>query len=210
MSLIILCPPPAALAPPPAQDCPFRLDQIVRFAIGRRAVPAFATEAAIKALATWTPLLEAADSTKIIMTPIFASLVIPSSEGIYTGGGDNSTFNGIPIYQGEGTVRITGQFTGLSPAVVDILETYSQESLASGVGLSNLGLIPINKDGFIFPKNLGLAPIYNWRLASRGSEGLNANDIIPFSFDVLADWFKGFTSVKPSFDPLVDLQNAEA
>lgn len=197
-----ICPKPEALTPMPAQDCPFRLDQIVRMAFGRRAVPAFATEAAMKLLATWTPLIAAADDTKIVISPLFAGFVVPSSEGIFQGGGDNTTFNGLRIYQGENFVTITGQFSNISPAVHAALEELSQYSLASSVGVTDLEIIPFNRLGYAFPNGLDMIPVYNFRVGTRGSEGLNANDIIPFSFDVLPDWDKNLQSVKLGFDPL--------
>lgn len=198
----IICPPPAALASIPAQNCPFRMDQQVRMAFGRRAVPAFATEAAIKLLATWTPLIAATDNTKVVLSPLFAGMVIPGSEGIFVGGGDNTTFNGIREYQGENFVTVTGTFKNMSPAVKDALDLLSQESLASSVGVSNLEIILFNKDGYAAHRNLDFIPIYNFRVGSRGSEGLNANDIHTFSFDLLPNWEKGLTMTKLSFDPL--------
>ncbi len=198
----IICPKPASLTAIPAQTCPFRMDQIVRMAFGRRPVPPFATDAAFKLLATWTPLIAALDDTKIVISPLFAGFVIPSSEGVFTGGGDNTTFNGIRVYHGENFVTVTGNFTNVSPEVYDALALLSQESLASSVGVTNLGFIPFNKNGYGFPKALDFIPMYNWRVGSRGSEGLNADDIVPFSFDLLPDWATGLTSIKPSFDPL--------
>lgn len=198
----IICPAPAALAAIPAQSCPFRMDQIVRFAFGRRAVPAFATEAALKLLATWTTLIAAADNTKVVMSPLFAGMVIPGSEGVFVGGGDNTTFNGIRQYQGEANVTVTGTFTNMSPAVKAALDLLTQESLASAVGVSNLEVVMFNKDGFAATKNLDFIPIYNFRLSSRASEGLNANDVHAFSFDMLPDWETGLQMTKLGFDPL--------
>lgn len=197
-----ICPKPEALTPMPAQDCPFRLDQIVRMAFARRAMPPFVSETTMKLLATWTPLIAASDETKVVISPLFAGFVVPSSEGIFQGGGDNTTFNGLRIYQGENFVTVTGQFSNISPAVHLALTELSQYSLASSVGVTDLGIIPFNKNGYAFPNALDTIPVYNFRVATRGSEGLNANDIIPFSFDVLPEWDKHLQSVKLSFDPL--------
>lgn len=205
MAFELVCPKPAAIADIPDQDCPFRLDQIVRAAFGRRSPGRFTTEANFKLLATWTSLLAATDETKVVMTPIFSSLVIPSSEGLFTGGGDNTTFNGIREYNGENFVTVTGQFKGLSPAVYLALQTLSQYSVPGNIGGTDLGIIPINKNGYSFPggdNGLDFIPVYNFRLGSRGSEGFNAQDIIPFSFDVTADWADHLASIKTTFDIL--------
>ena len=202
MSFEIVCPKPPALADIPAQDCPFRMDQIVRLAFGRRAVPAFATESSIKLLATWTPLLAAADEEKVVLSPIFSGLVIPSSEGLFVGGGDNTTFNGIREYNGENFVTVTGTFKNITPAVFLALQALSQYSIAGNVGATDLGIIPFNTKGFAFPSALDFIPIFNWRVGSRGSEGYNANDIVPFSFDFPAEWADLLQSIKLAFDPL--------
>lgn len=205
MSFIIDCPLPESLTAVPVQDCLFRMDQIVRFAFARRSAPPFATEAAIKLLATWTPLLTAADETKVVMSPIFAGFVIPGSEGQFTGGNDNTTINGVRLYGGEQNVTATGVFSNMSPAVKTALDALTQYSVAGSLGTTDLGLIPINKDGKIFPKNLGFIPIFNFRVGSRGSEGYNANDTHGFSFDLLPNWDEGLLAIEPAFDALVDL-----
>lgn len=202
MSFELVCPKPAALDAIPDQDCPFRMDQIVRLAFGRRAVPAFATEAAIKLLATWTPLVAAVDGTKIVLSPIFSGFVIPSSEGLFVGGGDNSTFNGVREYNGENFVTVTGNFKNITPQVYLALQKLSQYSIAGNIGGTDLGIIPFNKNGFAFPGGLDFIDVFNFRLGSRGSEGYNANDVVPFSFDLTADWADNLQSIKLSFDPL--------
>src|SRR5687768_14263020 len=102
--MILDCPLPAALTAIPASTCPFKLDQIVRLALQRRqpvATPPFATLADIQTLLDWTTLRDAVDATKIVLTPLFAGLTIPESEGQTVGGNDNSTIGGVPEYNGE-------------------------------------------------------------------------------------------------------------
>lgn len=217
--MILQCPLPTALKAITQPTCPFKFDQIVRLALQRRqptATPTFATLVAFQTLANWTTAKAASDSTKIVLTPIFAGLVIPQSEALTTGGGDNSTFNGIREYNGENSITATGVFKNLPPQTKRDLDWLSQESLASAVGVSNLTLVPINKDGYMFPENpvdgAGAAttvyrgiPVYNFRVSSAGSEGFNAPNTNGFSFDLPANWADYITSVKPAFDPLTEI-----
>jgi len=213
------CPLPAALTPVPAQTCPFRFDQIVRLAFQRRqpaSAPPFANLAAIQSLASWQTLLDANDDTKIVLSPIFAGFTIPSSEAQTTGGNDNSTFAGLPEYNGEGSVTCPGVFTNMAPAIKRAMDALTQETLPSSTGLSNLTTYLINRDGYIFEVNpvtaggaVGTAykgiDIYNFRLGSVGSEGFNSKNSNPFSFNMPPNWADYLTSVKPAFDPLTDL-----
>src|SRR5437868_5058144 len=126
------CVRPAALTTISQPGCAFKFDQIVRMLIirGTAAIPF--TETSIKLLATWTPFLTATDDTKIIVTPQFAGLTIPASEGIYEGGNDNSTIDGIEVYKGETAPRATGgTYRNLTPTVKSELKLLSAESDAS-------------------------------------------------------------------------------
>lgn len=212
--MILNCPLPEALTEIPQPSCPFKLDQIVRMAFQRRqpsATPPFATLAELQAIAKWNTYKAATDSTKMVFSPIFAGMVIPPSEGLTTGGNDNSTFNGIPDYNGEGSVTVTGVMKNLPPATKRALDALSQESLAGVTGATNLTVFLFNKDGYSFQENPAAGttyrgiPIYNFRISSVGSEGLNAPNIHNFSFGVPANWADYLTSVKPTFDPLTEL-----
>lgn len=219
--MILSCPLPTALTTIPTQACPFRFDQIVRAFFQRRqpsATPTFATLTAFQTLATWTPLMTAVDSTKVVASPIFSGLVIPRSEAITTGGGDNSTFNGIAEYNGEGSVRVTAQLKNVAPAVKRAMDLLSQESLSGSTGLTNLEVFMVNKDNYAFPVNPMTnavppvattvykgVPIYNFRISSAGSEGFGAPNIHDISWDMPASWADYLASVKPLFDFLTDL-----
>jgi hypothetical protein len=211
--MFIECPLPASLEAIPAQDCPFKLDQIVKAAFQRRqplATPPFATLVDIQTLAEWNTMKAAVDDTKIVISPLFAGLVIPESEPLTTGGNDNTTFNGIPDYNGEGMVTVTGVFKNLAPALKRSLDKLTQESLAGVGGSTNLTLYLFNKDGYSFQTNPSTTlyfgiPIYNFRVSSLGSAGLNAPNTHSFSFSVTADWADRLTSVKPAFDPITEL-----
>lgn len=217
--MILDCPLPAALKAITQPTCPFKFDQIVRMALQRRqptATPPFATLVDIQTLANWTTLKAAVASTKVVVTPIFAGLVIPASEALTSGGGDNSTFAGIREYNGENFVTVTGSFKNLPPISKRDMDYLSQESLAGSTGVSNLTAYFFNRSGYSFQVNPvdagGVAtttyfgvPIYNFRVSSPGSEGYNAPNINTFSFDLNSDWADYLSSVNLAFDPLTEI-----
>jgi hypothetical protein len=225
--MIISCPLPAALRPINIADCPFKIDQLVRMVFQRRQPTAtdadapFATLADIQTLAGWNDFLAATDNTKMVLSPIFANATIPNSEALTTGGNDNTTFNGIRQYNGEGAVTVNGTFYNMASKTKEDLMYLPQESLASIIGVSNLTVYLVNRDGQIIadtypgtpvggpppvaPTLYRGIPIYNFRISSVGSAGFNAPNTHQFSFDLPADWDTRIVSIKPTFDPLVDL-----
>jgi len=211
-TMFLTCPLPGSLTPITPASCPFRFDQIVKLLLFQPGGPSFANADAMKLLATWTPYLSANDDTRIVTTPIFAGFVIPGSEALTTGGNDNSTFNGIPEYNGEGTVTTTGGFRNLPSRPKLDMEKLTQFSLASAVGTTNLQLMMVNKDGYIFYTEsadniIGGIDAYNWRIGSVGSEGFNAPNITPFGFSLIEGWDRYLQVVKPNFNPLTALVN---
>ena len=72
--MICKCPAGAALPDVPAIMCPESFGQVQKVAFQRLTKDdgsknSFTSEKAITALASWTPLLSAADSTKVVVSP---------------------------------------------------------------------------------------------------------------------------------------------
>lgn len=201
------CPLPAALTVIPAFNCGIQFDQIVKIAFQRRqdGDPSFDETDLITAKASWDPLLAAVGATKVVVSPVFTGFTIPASEPLVQGGNDNSTFNGIPEYNGEGSVTPAGQFKNVPVNVLNAMDSLSQESLASSVGKSNLTAFFITKDGMIIHNNGKGFPIYNFRVGTTGSEGFNAKNIAPFSFSLDPYWDRTAVVSDPAFDPLTEL-----
>lgn len=216
--MILNCPLPDSLTDIPQPSCPFKFDQMVRLFFQRRQpsdTPTFATLEDLQDVTVWEDLKAAGDDTKITCSPIFAGMTFPQSEALVTGGNDNTTFSGIRDYNGEGSVTVLGTFKNLAPATKRVLDTLAQESLAGTTGISNLTVYFANKNGYIFCNNPladGVAtttyfgvPVFNFRISSPGSEGLNAPNTNGFSFDMASNWADYLASVLPNFDPLADL-----
>jgi hypothetical protein len=217
----ISCPLPAGLPSIATlvDNCPFKLDQVIRAAFQRNqfGVPTFTAAKPITALASWAELiaLPETDSKRIVISPIFAGLTIPPSEAKYEGGGDNSTPFGQEQYTGEDAIKVAYQYRNLHPDVVSTLRKLSQYSIpVLGVFALTTFLITKNgqivavrvrKDGDVQVAEYTGVAIYNYRVGSRGSEGLNASDIIPAGFGLTAEWDEDIALITPDFNALTAL-----
>lgn len=198
----IVCPKPTALTAIPDNGCGMKFDQIVRLALQRTQDPAsFDGTTLITAEANWDTLIAASGNTKIVKTPIFADLVIPSSEAAEEGGNDNSTVGGVPQYLGENPVKVTGVFRNLLSATKLQLDKLAGESLASN-GVSQIWIYAFNRHGKLISKGNDGIPIYNFRLGTFGSEGYQQDNKCPFSFWLPADWDASVVMTSLAFNPL--------
>ncbi|MCC3156445.1 hypothetical protein LJ737_04305 [Hymenobacter sp. 15J16-1T3B] len=197
------CTRPAALSNVSKQDCPIDFKQIQRIILQRLGFK-FATEAEMKTLAAWTPLLAAADSTKVVLSPFTTGFVIPPSEPTFINENDNNSLNGMGKFTGLNSVKPTGRFVGLESAIWEQMQQFSTESDAA-LGVERLGAYLLNQDGAILHNDLGPIPLANFYVADPGSEGFRAETIIPFGFSLKGGWYKGVQLLQPSFNPLVDL-----
>lgn len=215
--MVIECPKPAAMtALPVAAACPFKFDQILRSGFQRtqpNATPPFNATAPITAKDSWTALMAKSDATKIVVSPVFAGLVIPPSEAIVTGGGDNTTPFGIAEYGGESPVDVAYIYTNQSPAMIAGLRKFSQESIPV-LGTYALTMYWFTKDGGIIynkPKGSAAAdghgvPVFNHRLSTIGSEGLGAGNKNNAGFSLPPYWDETIAMVFPTdWNPLTDL-----
>ncbi len=221
MTFIADCPLPTALTPITAQDCGIIWGQIAGFAVQRidDATNNFTAPGnPITAEVNWNTFAGAADDTKIIYTPFLGSgLTIPKSTANETGGNDNTTIEGIPIYNGEDVVQVTGLFRNLNMTVVDELRLLTDESL-SAIGRTNIGvyLFPeqTDTDNRVIARQLATdsyapIPIYNFRLSSVGTEGFNAQNEYDVTFYLKGRWDDDVDTVSGlDFDPLTKLANA--
>lgn len=205
----VICPKPVALTAIPVSGCPVKFDQFIRMAFQRaqpKATPPFVVATTdITELASWTPLIAAADDEKIVVSPFFAGMEIPQSEEQVEGGNDNSTINGIEVYKGEGFVKVTGQMKGLSKEQYNALRKLSAESVAS-LGTAALTVYLFNRFGQIVSLADQGIPVFNFRISSVGSAGFNAENVYNFSFSLAPEWDANVVMVKPEFDPLTELQ----
>ncbi|GAA3940514.1 hypothetical protein GCM10022406_25640 [Hymenobacter algoricola] len=187
------------------QDCAVNLKQLQRLLLQRyNKVPTFATEAEMKTLAAWEALFDANDDTKVIITPFFQKAVIPSSEAQFGGENSNDTLNGVGTFLGFNPVRLSGEFVGLDSATYEQLDALTAESLAE-LGVARVTAYPVTADGEILAKGLRGIPGFNFTVGSPGTQGFKSQTVFPFGMSFSADWFKGVSVIKPTFNPLTDL-----
>ena len=203
------CPKPDELVEIPLTDCPRgeKWGQINKgaFQLEQLTTPPFLTLAGMQDEANWQTYRGATDATKITLTPLMSSFVIPKSEGIFVGGDDNTTVDGIAEYQGEGVVRATGMFKNISQATYDALKQYSQLSTNENVD-SCLTLYLFNEYNKVGAKknsddSYEGIKIYNFRVSSRGTDGKNTHTMVDFSFDLPEGWDCDFVFEDVNFIP---------
>lgn len=201
MNPLFTCPAPTALATITAQACPERLEQVVRFLIQRKQTTPSFTATSILLAATWTPLLTATDSTKVIKTPLIPGVVIPPGELITEGGNDNSTINGIPRVSAIGFVPVTAQLNDANSATRLALRGLLSES-AIQPGFTNLWCYMVNRFGQIYGKlngsNVEGFPIYNVFAGTAGTEGFGKAGITNFQFALEPGWDDGGALYQPT------------
>ena len=195
MSLLCDCPLGTELTTIPNLDCGEKWDQIVRIAFQRRnaggVLPVFDGTATndIQVEADWNTRIAATDESKIVLTPFFSSLVFPNSESIVNGGGDNGTVFGLGEYNGEDNVSIdTPVFKNLTKEIKQAIDDLACYSLPQ-TGETQLWAYFLNRYNQIINIGNGAlnegVPVYNVRLSSTGSEGLNADNTNVLRFDLV-------------------------
>lgn len=207
MDNLIVCPLPAYLADVPSNDCPTKFDQIQRILFTRLSSTPF-TETDILLEATWTPRMIATDDEKIIGTPKISGMVLPVVEPIKNGGNDNSTIDGVPELVGLGFGAISLQIRNVSSAQAKALRALASES----VGETNLGAYFVNRLGEIIYDLVGTNaqpfPVYNVAVGDIASEGFNANNVLPISFDLPPGWSQNFAMKKITAFNVLTIKNA--
>lgn len=178
-----------------------RINQIARLFFQLLGTP-FANAAAMKLKANWDTLIAASDASKVVFSALCSNTKIAMSKDLGIGGDTNTTYRGIPEYFGEGFSKMGGSFRGKDAASMSSLVDLTEFSLMNSAGSSTLGCYFMNNDGQFFC-NADFSPIqiWNFSLRSRGTEGLNSNDVIDWSIDLAPNWDATIIPVVPSFDP---------
>ena len=198
------CLRPATLPAISAVVCGLNLGQIVALLFQRRqAAPSFATEATLKTLAAWTPLLAAPDDTKVVKSPEFASGKIPGTAPVFLFENSNDSIDGQGVYVGEDPVKAAGTFLSTPPDIITQLKAYEDESRP---GLTNgLTAYLITGDGRIVSSALAGIKITNFHVGSRDLEGFRTLDKNNFGFTLAAGWDRDLVITTPSFDARTQL-----
>lgn len=123
----------------PAITCPESFGQVQKVAFqrltkGDGSKNSFTSEKAITALASWTSLLSAADSTKVVVSPYIQA---PTAEAgaARTFGGGNETLGGIEEIIGREPTPFTGVIRKAPQAVIKALKEMQCESWGDNLGI---------------------------------------------------------------------------
>lgn len=200
------CPAPTALTGIDNEQCGVDLKQIQRIAIQRLGFgfdPNNLTEPNdINELADWQEFQTAEDDSKIVITPLVsADPIIEAGEAITTGGGDNSTLNGVEENEGRNPSNFSCVFKSLSATVETQIKALECER--------SLRVFFILQGGRIAYANIAdVAKGFesqSFFLSDRNNAGFGTKDTFNFRFALKEGWSENLTIVKPNFNPLTEL-----
>lgn len=205
--MICKCPRGAALPDVPAVTCPESFGQIQKVAFQRLyktdgTKNKFATAMDIKLKASWTPLLTAADDTKIVISPYIQA---PTAEGgaARTFGGGNDTLGGIEEIIGREATPFTGVIRKAPQSVIKALKEMQCENVGVYLFDDNgaIGAIAGATAGDYYP-----IPIRALFVGDKTLGGLEAPDSNAIQWVFLPNWSDSLTGLTPTdFNPLTDL-----
>lgn len=209
--MICKCPAGAALPTIPVSTCPESFGQIQKVAFQRLKTDAgvrnsFTTQKAITAKASWTPLLTASDSAKIVLSPYLQAPTAEAGEAITFGGG-NETLGGVEEIIGRNPTPFTSVIRKSPQNVIKALKELQCESYGG-----NLGVYIFDENGAIGaiadPNTAGTyypIPIRSLFIGDKTLGGLEAPDSNAVNWSFLPNWSDDLAIVAPEFNPLTDL-----
>lgn len=213
---ICKCPAAAALPNVPNFTCAENFGQIQKVAFQRLYKDdgeknSFTTTAAIGLKASWTALLSADDSTKVVVSPYIEA---PTSEpgASRTFGGGNETLGGIPLVIGREPSTFSAVLNRNSQKIIKALKELQCEADAM-----NLGVYLFNENGDIGAIQDATTattyypiPIRSLFIGDKMLGGLENPDNNTIQWNFLPNWSDDFAIATPEdFNPLTDLRNAE-
>lgn len=205
--MICKCPKGAALPDIPAVTCPESFGQIQKVAFVRLyktdgTKNKFAKATDIKLKASWSPLLVAADDTKIIISPYIQA---PAAEAgaARTFGGGNDTLGGIEEIIGREATPFTGVIRKAPQTVIKALKDLQCENIGVFLFDENgaIGAIAGTTEGDYFP-----IPIRSFFVGDKTLGGFEAPDSNAIQWSFLPNWSDDLKLIAPTdFNPLTDL-----
>lgn len=199
MADLFTCPVPTALAAAPNPACPVKWDQIVKMLIRRTTGATTVTTATILLTATVSPLLSAADNTKLLVSPYLLDMKFPNNDPLKEGGNDNTTIGGVPRLLGLPFGGVKDAFMeNIAPSSAQAMRALASES-GGTAGVTNLEAFFVTKDGKLICVTasgtlcVGI-PIYNFCVNDVSSEGFSRPNRYYVSFDMAPMWSQ-FTNI---------------
>lgn len=169
------------------QECYDNIGQLYRIGIMKRAgaEPFNSTTQLITAETSWTTAIGLSGDDKLFMTPAFATGIIGGGEAVETDADANESIDGGGIPVSHNTIKITGEFLGLS---VD-----ERQALMSIFGCqSALKVVLIDVNGRAFASadtDPLMIPVVSASMGGKQSGGRNTMARSPFKIEIkVADW----------------------
>jgi hypothetical protein len=150
--MICKCPRAASLPTIEGYECPETFGQIQKVAV-QRLINTDGTKNSIgdpTLLATWTPLLAAADDTKVIVTPYIQNPEAPAGGPRMFGGG-NETLGGIEEVVGSEPTPFTGVFRKVPQTAIKALKQLTCENVGVYLFDENGAIGALLIDGVHYP-----------------------------------------------------------
>lgn len=210
MGLLCGCPTGAALQSVPLSTCLENFGQTqkiifqrLRKADGTKNTFAVAT-ADPTLLASWTPLLAAADGTKVVQSPYVQGVETEPGAARKYGGG-NQTLGGIEIVIGREPTSVTGMILRTKQDTIRALKSYMCEEV---------GIFLVNEHGQIMSGSDGNDPVVNYYpieirglfIGDKKLGGVEEPDSNVIEFSFLPNWSDNAKIITPSdFNALNDL-----
>lgn len=210
MALSCQCPAAAALPNIPKFECSEGFGQIQKIAFQRLStsdgVNKFDNTNAIETLASWTSLLTANDSTKIVISPFVEN---PTQDGgdARTYGGGNDTLGGVTKIIGSEPTTLTVQLRDVPQSVIKELKKLMCEAQNGNLGVylfdDNKRIEAIQDETTattFYP-----IPIRALFVGDKIHGGLENPDSNTMSFQFAPNYSDNLAIVTPNFNPLTDL-----
>lgn len=206
MSFECNCPEPTSLTPIETENCRVDLKQVQRYAFQRDGYQFNSlgtTPNPIIDLSSWQAFTTASDDSTIVITPsIGGDPIIEAGDKITTGGGDNSTLNGIEELEGVNPSNASAVFKSLSAKVeAQIKKLMCEKNLTVYFFLQG-GKIAAVKLNANSAKGFACQSLF---LSDRNNNGYGTRDTFNFSFSLPAGWSESLEIYTPNFNPLTQL-----
>ena len=208
MALIFLlcgCPQAAAIPDIPDSSCPEDFGQVQKVMFQREKSAGVKNVIADPALlASWTPLLTAADGTKVVQSPFLAA---PTTEpgAVKEYGGGNETPNGIAIVVGREPTKFTANMLQVNQRAAAAMKQLSCDDLTVYL-IDEFGAIICLADDVENPTEYFGIPIKSLFVGDKALGGFDNPDMNGVSWSFLPNWSDNLVRVTPAdFDALTDL-----
>lgn len=210
MGLNCGCPAATALTDLAIQECAVSVGQIQKILFQRvySAPGVLNTIAAAPVLlkATWTALLAAADSTKVLVSPYLQGPTVEPGK-IKTFGGGNETLGGIEIVIGSDPTAFSAKIYNIAQNTVKQMKKLMCEEIGVWF-IDENGKIIAKADDPVTPTTYYPFPIRKVFVGDLKLGGFDEPDSNAVEFSLPSNWSDNLVLVTPTdFNPLTDLAN---